>query len=629
MNTDFSIAFEIVECSSEAEGFEGSKLQTYRADGDGWLSKKGCSYPQFLVLRVEHDKVCVIDRLDILSNEIAISQRIEIVIGSEGIEGETRPTTFDECASIVRLGHVTMDPNRESNFKDRELKSVPIGKRADLVKLTLHEPYANEHNRELQVGIAGLRLIGGETQGRVMNSELTNPLPKSLPPHIRKELDPKIQGSLDRLERLKKERAAVEDFDMALNIHSRLREVYARLILYKECDGDMRKAAISEEYAVASRLKIQRDIAKDEAMSSLHEVEEEFVGNMNDLSLSTIKDESFMSQKSTRSIQHFCDSDQISVMGSPFKCNSSNHNESSIQEHNLHDFSNQSSSDNLQDDNSDVPHVHPLAGIENAEELPPPEDISKDISTDLIHKVEDLFGSYISKCLFSKNWQLRDAALAKMSLIVPELFDMTPEDCAEMTSILSLVISRAIDDNNVQVYQSALILLDAMLIKCEQQELPQVKVSLLLSKIIADILSKLADGSRKVVESAELSLLAMAHSPCVDVSTISNAATKKIRTAESKGGRTVKARLQFLEHLIAEFNDQVPFRRVLDFAKSSKSFDHKDIGVRDATKAVVLMLMMVHGENLVLQYLGDCEQINERARVEYRAKYAAVRRSME
>ena len=157
--------------------------------------------------------------------------------------------------------------------------------------------------------------------------------------------------------------------------------------------------------------------------------------------------------------------------------------------------------------------------------------------------------------------------MAKMSLIVPELFDMTPEDCAEMTSTLSLVISRAIDDNNVQVYQSALILLDAMLIKCEQQELPQVKVSLLLPKIIADILSKLADGSRKVVESAELSLLAMAHSPCVDVSTISNAATKKIRTAESKGGRTVKARLQFLEHLIAEFNDQVPFRRVLDFAK--------------------------------------------------------------
>ena len=29
------------------------------------------------------------------------------------------------------------------------------------------------------------------------------------------------------------------------------------------------------------------------------------------------------------------------------------------------------------------------------------------------------------------------------------------------------------------------------------------------------------------------------------------------------------------------------------FILASKSFDHKDIGVRDATKAVVLMLMMV------------------------------------
>eukprot|EP00956_Cyclotella_meneghiniana_P007997 scaffold10655_cov51-Cyclotella_meneghiniana.AAC.4 len=111
---------------------------------------------------------------------------------------------------------------------------VPITYRFSFWRENQHiasEPYANEHNCELQVGIAGLRLIRGET----------------------------------------------------LNIHSRLREVfYARLILCKECDGDMRKAAISEEYAVASRLKIQRDIAKDVTMSSLNEVEEEFAANMND-----------------------------------------------------------------------------------------------------------------------------------------------------------------------------------------------------------------------------------------------------------------------------------------------------------------------------------------------------------
>lgn len=276
------------------------------------------------------------------------------------------------------------------------------------------------------IGIAGLRLIEGEIvteepksceniQGPVMNIEL----PKALPPHIRKELDLNIQGSLDRLERLKKERAALEDFDMALNIHSRLKEVYARLILYKERDSEMRKAAKSEEYAAASRLKIERDIAKDAAMSSLQEVEEEFVGNMNDLSLSTIKNDSFMSQKSTRSIQHFGDSDQMSVMGSPFKCNSSNHNECSIQEQSLHEHDLSHQSEDQQDDNSDVPQVHPLAGIEHAEELPVPEDISKDISTDLIHKVEMLFGSYISKCLFSKvKYMLRSIVDNRASMII-------------------------------------------------------------------------------------------------------------------------------------------------------------------------------------------------------------------
>jgi len=55
----------------------------------------------------------------------------------------------------------------------------------------------------------------------------------------------------------------------------------------------------------------------------------------------------------------------------------------------------------------------------------------------------------------------------------------------------------------------------------------------------------------------------------------------------------VKARLHFLEHLAAEYGDKIAWKRVIEFAKGQKAFEHKDGGVRDAAKSVVVTLMTV------------------------------------
>lgn len=144
---------------------------------------------------------------------------------------------------------------------------------------------------------------------------------------------------------------------------------------------------------------------------------------------------------------------------------------------------------------------------------------------------------------------------------------ISAEDFVEAVRTLVSIINYCIEDKNVQVYQSTLILLDEMLVQCEGKKLSKVEVTLLLSKTITDVISKLTDSSHKVVDATELSLLAMAHSSCVDVTHIVNAVTKKIRTVDLKGGRTIKARLQFIERLIAEFSDEIQHKRVLDFAK--------------------------------------------------------------
>lgn len=178
-----------------------------------------------------------------------------------------------------------------------------------------------------------------------------------------------------------------------------------------------------------------------------------------------------------------------------------------------------------------------------------------------------------------------------MALLVPSVCDdATAEKCAE---VLSSTVEIGLDDKNVQVYLASLILLDESLLQFEASDLPPSKVTPLVSRIVLNLLGKLADSKPKVATSAELALLSLASSSCVDKTSLVHAATKRIRSKESKGGRTVKARLQFLEHLAAEFGEGVAWKRLVDFVKGHHAFEHKDGGVRDAAKSLVVTLMMV------------------------------------
>ena len=89
----------------------------------------------------------------------------------------------------------------------------------------------------------------------------------SLPAQIKAELEPRVAGQVDRLERLKRERASVEDYDGAFAIKNSLTtRVYPLLISFKDCEQQMRSAAREEDYAKAAKLKIDRDVKRSQAM---------------------------------------------------------------------------------------------------------------------------------------------------------------------------------------------------------------------------------------------------------------------------------------------------------------------------------------------------------------------------
>ncbi|KAL3811339.1 hypothetical protein ACHAXA_007404 [Cyclostephanos tholiformis] len=542
------------------------------------------------------------------------------------------------------IRYITLDSNERSGFNSREQKHVPIEKQGNLVHLVLRGCHKNPHNVYNQVGIVGIRVMGKvirtvDANAPVKKIEIPSVTPvTSLPSHLKNELEVKIQSSVNRLEKLKKERASLEDFTMAGKIKEGLGVVYALLIAFKGCEKCMRDAAAAEDYALASRLKSERDIKRDQANFALQEVEKQFFGSdklADEPSISHLEAVNVQSHSkhhgplsaqevekkfNTRTDEMVREFSNSAIKDEP----SSPQSKRSFAETGIRS-SLTNNSEASKKESRIVDGEHPLLGVENATELPAPDEISEfagNASSDLIQKCEELFGAYRMKCFFSKNWALREAALSKMTLLIPEICSSTNGDCAE---VVCKIIEIGICDINMQVYLAALVMLDESLLQFETIRLPQEKITPPLSRIIIILLDKLTDSKPKIVDSAELAILSMASSSCTDNASIIRAATKRIRSKESKDGRTVKARLTFLESFAAEFGTGIPWRRIVDFAISSNAFEHKDGGVRDSAKSLIVTLMAVHGDDCILASIKNSEEVSERQVSEFRARFDMIK----
>ena len=196
----------------------------------------------------------------------------------------------------------------------------------------------------------------------------------------------------------------------------------------------------------------------------------------------------------------------------------------------------------------------------------------------------------VTRCLFSHNWVLRDAALSKMTLSLSTQA-ITHDDGGALFRIVEF----GIVDKNQQVYLSSLVLLSSTLVHTKKAPTNHITI------VVSQLLQKLSDSSRKVVEGSEIALLTLVNFECVDISLIVNISVRKIKSRESKGGRAVKARLEWLDRLAVETHAQameLPWSRLLEFAKTSRAFDHKDAAVRDAAKDLAITLSVIHGASV-------------------------------
>jgi len=158
------LPFTIVESSSP----DAAKLEQYDEDGDGWQSETECNYPQVLTLKLTGETAAVIDAIEILCHEAKVPNKVDIDLGI----ASSNTSSFAKCDSISHLGYIVFN---QSDGESRELKSIPIGRKADLVRLTFHGCHEGPHNPHKQVGIAAIRVLSEKKIDVPIGAELNVP----------------------------------------------------------------------------------------------------------------------------------------------------------------------------------------------------------------------------------------------------------------------------------------------------------------------------------------------------------------------------------------------------------------------------------------------------------------------
>ena len=225
------------------------------------------TFPQEIVIAT--DEPVQIQQIQILSHEYKIPTKVEVHVGT--------PSPGDPDArrcSFKRLGYLSFDSNRRSNFQARELKSVMLNTVAQAIKLVPHRCHVNSLNIYNQVGIVALNIIGeraasaagaGADPGNMIvpsamhraNGPMTVPSTEDI------TLDLQVDSlTAEKIRSLEVEkRAAVKDerYDDAKFFKDQIDKLRMLGKKIAELEAHKRRAVEVEDYSTAKVLKAEVD----------------------------------------------------------------------------------------------------------------------------------------------------------------------------------------------------------------------------------------------------------------------------------------------------------------------------------------------------------------------------------
>jgi len=197
---------------------------------------------------------------------------------------------------------------------------------------------------------------------------------------------------------------------------------------------------------------------------------------------------------------------------------------------------------------------HPLRGVPNVEDLGPPDPLSSSFSQEA-EPLQALFGDYVTRCVYSKSWNLRDSALQKCALDVRDGVH-SGKDPSALLHGFATILRRTIPDKNVQVYLSSANLQQTICQHLlERGPLRRPEVQSALDPLLPLLVERLGDANPRVEKTVKDALLDFARCQAVGAQFTTQFL---LRPPKKKNvhHRVYSSRLQVLASLAAEVGVQ-------------------------------------------------------------------------
>ena len=238
-----------------------------------------------------------------------------------------------------------------------------------------------------------------------------------------------------------------------------------------------------------------------------------------------------------------------------------------------------------------------------SEDLPPPEALSpadeKDAGT-----LIDLFGEHLVRCLYSRVWNLRQAAVVGMTELIQTPNFNLPADGRSIVQACCKVVGRCCADKMVQVYLAGMGLFTAIFQLPAVNSLPRQEWQQLLAPLTPQFLGKLGDGNVRVREASEAALLATCRLQQVGPLPVATALTAPLEPKKQSDVRLQLGRLSLLSALLSEFGPQLRemARELLRMLKSSLESSRDTVRAK-ATEVAQQLYGVVGDLNLIASFL--------------------------
>lgn len=245
---------------------------------------------------------------------------------------------------------------------------------------------------------------------------------------------------------------------------------------------------------------------------------------------------------------------------------------------------------------------HPLEGVPNHEQLVEPETLSPAINQEATKLIE-IYGEYIVRCLYSKTWALREAALQKINLELPRV--ARENGNIKCFSAIAQILNNIGRDKVSQVFLGALSLLQTALATCN--DLRRGEVTSMLNAFTIALVEKVGDSNGRVRHEAQATLAKMAQATCLGPPYVSANVLRKPKKQHLTSWRPVLGRLGVIRSLVMTYGlgptSGLSLDACMEHVKISNGFMHPNNNVRVCARDLCVSLYSVVGDD-ILSYLG-------------------------